>query len=207
LVISFRVSPLSASPKAGGSGLLRISRISASAASIHRSRAATDRGGSSLDSSSDRQNRTFSLSLLAFSSASFFLVCRFSHAGVFGQSTVFGVIPWSASAARIADLPSLVAHGAPPSVGSPYLTSSSQDRLTASPQFLYAGFSLFDVDSEPVGRDARDPRGDTLLTLRVRVQRTLLQQRPSHGFGSQHVAFEVFDEPRVVDWDASEPRP
>src|SRR5690606_4353230 len=80
-----------------------------------------------------------------------------------------------------------------------------QDRLTASPQLLYAGFSLLDVDSEPVGRDARDPRGDTLFTLRVRVQRTLLQQRPSHGFGSQHVALEVFGEPRVVDWDASEP--
>src|SRR5690606_38487180 len=71
----------------------------------------------------------------------------------------------------------------------------------------YAGFSLLDVDSEPVGRNARDPRGDTLLTLRVRVQRTLLQQRPSHGFGSQHVTLEVFDEPWVVDWDASEPRP
>src|SRR5690606_15068640 len=120
------VSPLSDSPNAGGSGLLRISRISASAALIHRSRAATDRGESSLDSSSDRQNRTFSSSLSAFSSASFFLVCRFSHAGVFGQSTVFGVIPWSARAARIADLPSWVAHGASPSVGSPYLSSSSR---------------------------------------------------------------------------------
>src|SRR5690606_1902337 len=118
-VSSVNVSPDRDNPNAGGSGFSERFRSRSSAMDIHRLLASNDLFGNPPFSNSSFHR--------LMSSRSFFSLARdlanssslFSHKGVFGQSTVSGVIPQSANARMIAFLPWSVSHGARPFDGIP----------------------------------------------------------------------------------------